>query len=55
VVRSAPGPCLSPDTEDVREISQGNYRIIYRVGPGHVDVLTVFHGARLLHESDIES
>ena len=41
--------------EDVREIIQGNYRIIYRVGQGYVDVLTVFHGARLLHEWDIDS
>lgn len=39
--------------EDVREIVQGNYRLIYRVGEDKVDVLAVFHGARILDEPDI--
>jgi len=34
--------------EDIREIILGNYRIIYRVLPDEVEVLTVHHGARLL-------
>ena len=40
--------------EDVREVLCGSYRIIYRVGASHIDVLTVFHGARLLHEADVD-
>jgi toxin ParE1/3/4 len=34
--------------EDLREILQGNYRIIYRVSTNRVDILTVFHSARIL-------
>ncbi|MFQ5799952.1 MAG: type II toxin-antitoxin system RelE/ParE family toxin [Bacteroidota bacterium] len=34
--------------EDIREIILGNYRIIYRVLPDEVEVLTVHHGARRL-------
>ncbi len=34
--------------EDIREIILGNYRVIYRVLPDEVEVLTVHHGARLL-------
>lgn len=41
--------------EEIREVIQGNYRIIYRVGDRQVDILTVYHGARLLDESDFES
>ena len=33
---------------DVREILEGNYRIIYRLRSDRVEVLTVIHGARLL-------
>jgi addiction module RelE/StbE family toxin len=33
---------------NIREIFHGAYRIIYRVGPGKIDILTVFHSARLL-------
>lgn len=32
----------------LREILHGNYRIIYRVAPGRVVVLSVYHGQRLL-------
>jgi hypothetical protein len=32
-----------------RELIEGNYRIVYRVSSGEfVEILTVFHGARLL-------
>jgi hypothetical protein len=34
----------------VREILHGNYRIIYRAGKNLVEVLTVYHAARLLDE-----
>jgi toxin ParE1/3/4 len=32
----------------IREIVLGNYRIIYRIRKGAVDILTVYHGARIL-------
>jgi plasmid stabilization system protein ParE len=31
----------------IREILAGSYRIVYRLGHEAVEVLTVFHGARL--------
>ena len=34
--------------EDIREIYEGNYRIIYRVMVGQIDILTIRHGSRLL-------
>ncbi|MEK6700542.1 MAG: type II toxin-antitoxin system RelE/ParE family toxin [Nitrospirota bacterium] len=34
--------------DDIREILLGNYRIVYRVFPHKVEILTVYHGARLL-------
>jgi toxin ParE1/3/4 len=34
--------------EDVREVFWGNYRVVYRIRTNSVDVLTVYHGARLL-------
>ena len=33
---------------DVREVVEPPYRIVYRVTADRVDVLAVFHGARLL-------
>lgn len=41
--------------EELREVLQGSYRIIYRVGEGRVDILTVYHGARLLDETDFDA
>jgi toxin ParE1/3/4 len=35
-------------SEDVREIFEKPYRIIYRILPDRVDVLAVIHGARRL-------
>ena len=32
---------------DIREVIQGNYRIIYRVYDQRIDILTVFHSSRL--------
>ena len=32
----------------VREIILGNYRLIYRLRGGTAEILTVYHGARLL-------
>jgi addiction module RelE/StbE family toxin len=39
--------------KEIREILQGNYRLIYRVSDRRVDILTVFHGAQLLDGSDL--
>jgi len=36
------------DAEDVRELFEYSYRIIYRIKPDQIDVLAVIHGARLL-------
>jgi plasmid stabilization system protein ParE len=33
--------------EDVREIFLRTYRIVYRVGPSRVELLTVFEGSQL--------
>ena len=38
--------------EDIRELLRGNYRIIYRLAEHRVEILTVYHSARLLDESD---
>jgi addiction module RelE/StbE family toxin len=35
-------------TEDIRELIENPYRIIYRVKQDQIDVLAVIHGARLL-------
>src|SRR5262245_17750683 len=32
---------------DLRETILGSYRVVYRLRAGQVEVLTVFHGARL--------
>ncbi|HVU37295.1 MAG TPA: type II toxin-antitoxin system RelE/ParE family toxin [Opitutales bacterium] len=42
------------DLPDVREIIEGNYRIVYRQNSAknRCDVLTIFHAARLL-DSDL--
>ncbi len=36
--------------EDLREVFEGAYRIIYRILPDRVDIMTVRHGAQLLPE-----
>ncbi len=35
-------------TEDVRELIEKPYRIIYRIKADQIDVLAVIHGARLM-------
>lgn len=37
-------------TEDIRELIEKPYRIIYRIKANQIDVLAVIHGARLLPE-----
>lgn len=39
---------------DVREVLQGRYRVIYRIEPDHVSVLTVRHTRQLLRPEDLE-
>lgn len=39
--------------ENIREIILGNYRIIYRIQYDAVEILTVYHSARLL-KADID-
>jgi addiction module RelE/StbE family toxin len=36
------------DAEDIRELIERPYRIIYRIKESQIDVLAVIHGARLL-------
>jgi plasmid stabilization system protein ParE len=44
------------EADDIRELIQKPYRLIYRVKPDGIDILAVIHGARLLPElSDLES
>ena len=39
--------------QDIRELIEGNYRIVYRVRPKLVEVLTVFEAHRLLPGDDV--
>ncbi|RMF89119.1 MAG: type II toxin-antitoxin system RelE/ParE family toxin [Nitrospinota bacterium] len=36
------------EAEDIREVIEGSYRIIYRIKPDQIDILAVIHGAQLL-------
>jgi len=38
--------------EEVREVLQGNYRLIYRITKTRIDILAVYHTARLLGEPE---
>jgi plasmid stabilization system protein ParE len=40
------------DAEDIRELIEKSYRIIYRIKPDQIDVLAVIHGARLLPDDE---
>lgn len=41
--------------EDLRELIEGNYRIIYRIkNSERIDVLTIFHAARILQMDKLE-
>ena len=39
---------------NLRELIEGNYRIIYRAGRAAIEVVTVFEGHRRLPETDLE-
>ena len=36
------------ETEDIRELIEKPYRLIYRISPDGIEILAVIHGARLL-------
>ena len=36
------------DTEDIRELIERPYRIIYRIKADQIDILAVIHGSRIL-------
>jgi addiction module RelE/StbE family toxin len=36
------------DSEKIRELIEGNYRIVYRINPNHVGIVRVHHSARQL-------
>jgi toxin ParE1/3/4 len=38
------------DADDIRELIEKPYRIIYRIKQDQIDVVAVIHGARLLDE-----
>jgi addiction module RelE/StbE family toxin len=43
------------DDKSIREIIKGNYRIIYQIrNKNAVNILTIFHSARLLSKKDLE-
>ena len=48
---------IVPEMNDsnFREIMFGNYRLIYRLRSGDVEILTVHHGARLLSVEPFQS
>ena len=37
----------------IREVLEGNYRIMYRIGGRRVEILTVFEGHRLLDPAEL--
>jgi len=48
---------MVPEFEDplIRELIEGNYRIIYRIiNEFQVDILRIYHGSRLLTKRAIE-
>jgi plasmid stabilization system protein ParE len=40
--------------QNYREMMLGNYRLIYRLRSGDVQILTVYHGARKLNPADLK-
>lgn len=47
-------PVPEADRDDVRELIYQGYRIIYRILPERVQVLTVLHGSRNLAAQDVK-
>jgi toxin ParE1/3/4 len=40
------------ESESIRQVLEGNYRIIHRIKPDRVEVIAVIHGARELPSLD---
>jgi toxin ParE1/3/4 len=40
--------------DQIREVIEGPYRIIYYIKPDQIDVLAVIHGARQISDKDIK-
>jgi toxin ParE1/3/4 len=40
---------LETNQNDIRQIIHGNYRIFYRIKSEEIQILTVYHGARILN------
>lgn len=40
---------------DIRELILGNYRVVYRIRTDVVEILTVWHGARLLDPARLKA
>ena len=36
------------DLETLRELIEGNYRVIYKINPDHIDIVRIHHTARQL-------
>ncbi len=36
------------DSEIIRELIEGNYRIVYKINPNHIGIVRVHHAARRL-------
>jgi plasmid stabilization system protein ParE len=44
------------DSDEIREVIEGSYRIIYHINPDQVDVVAVIHGAMdVLRSGDLET
>ncbi len=43
------------NSENIRELRLGTYRIIYRITHEKIEVLTVFHSARILDDETLET
>lgn len=42
------------EMEQIREVIEGPYRIIYRIKPDRIDVLAVIHGSQDINHLEIE-
>ncbi|HSS49922.1 MAG TPA: type II toxin-antitoxin system RelE/ParE family toxin [Thermoanaerobaculia bacterium] len=42
------------ESSEYRELSYGRYRVIYRIEPKQLSILTVRHSSRLLDPTELE-
>ena len=58
ILESSPESCrIVPEIqrEDIRELINGNFRIIYRVEKEKISILTVRHGRQILSVDEIQA